>query len=53
MNYAGVSKKELDEIRQEIEKCIRFDQIIFEEVSAGIAANCGPGTFGFFYQMLE
>ena len=53
VNYAGVSKKELDEIRQEIEKCIRFDQIIFEEVSAGIAANCGPGTFGFFYQMLE
>ena len=53
VNYAGVSEKELEWIRQRIEKKIKFDRIIFQECSAAISVNSGPGTIGFFYQTLE
>ncbi len=47
--YAGVDEQYLLRIREDIEKRFKFDHIVFEKTSAGIASNCGPGTFGFMF----
>ena len=49
VTYVGLNRSELDEIREEIEKRVSFDRIIYQKASAAIAVNCGPGTFGLLY----
>ena len=50
VTYVGMSQKDLDFIRNEIEKRAKFDRIIFQPASPVIALNCGPGTFGLLYK---
>ena len=45
----GLTKRELDFIREEVEKRMSFDRIYFQAGSPGIAVNVGPGTFGLIY----
>lgn len=53
VSYAGLSLKELEWVKNELEKLNLFDRILFNETSAAIALNSGPGTVGFFYQLSE
>ena len=46
VTYVGLSKRDLDWIREQIEKRIKFDEVYFQQASPAIAVNCGPGTFG-------
>ncbi len=50
VTYVGLSKKDMDWIRDYIEKSVKFDEIYFQQASASIAVNCGPGTFGLLYK---
>ena len=53
VSYAGLSLKDLEWIKAELDKLNMFDKILYDETSAAIALNSGPGTVGFFYQLLE
>ena len=53
ITFAGVTKKELDWIREEVEKRITFDEVYFQQASPSIASNCGPGTFGLLFRTRE
>ncbi|MBP5186774.1 MAG: DegV family EDD domain-containing protein [Clostridiales bacterium] len=46
VTYVGLGKRDLDWIREQIEKRIKFDEVYFQQASPAIAVNCGPGTFG-------
>ncbi|MCR5098632.1 MAG: DegV family EDD domain-containing protein [Lachnospiraceae bacterium] len=48
--YAGLDEDDLKYIRAEIEKRETFEEIIFMEVCASIATNCGPGSFGLMFR---
>ena len=50
VTYVGLTAKELDYLKTEVEKRISFDRVYFQEASPAIAVNCGPGTFGLLYQ---
>ena len=50
VTYVGLTSKELDFIKTEVEKRINFDMVYFQEASPAIAVNCGPGTFGLLFQ---
>ncbi|MBP0972519.1 MAG: DegV family EDD domain-containing protein, partial [Oscillospiraceae bacterium] len=50
VTYVGLSKREMDWIREEIENHIHFEKIYFQKASPAIAVNCGPGTFGVLVQ---
>ena len=39
----------LDWIEEEIRKTAYFEHIVFQQASAAISSNCGPGTFGILY----
>jgi DegV family protein with EDD domain len=47
----GLSEKELDSIRTEIDKYGAFEQVYYQKASPAIAANCGPGTVGLLFQV--
>ena len=46
VTYVGISKREMDWIREQINKKMTFDEVYFRQASPAIAVNCGPGTFG-------
>ena len=46
VTYVGISKKDLDWIREQITRKVKFDEVYFQQASPAIAVNCGPGTFG-------
>lgn len=50
VTYVGMSQKDLDIVKEEIEKRATFERIIFQKASPVIALNCGPGTFGLLYK---
>ena len=52
VTYVGLTAKELDFIKAEVEKRVNFDTVYFQEASPAIAVNCGPGTFGLLFQEL-
>ena len=45
----GLTKRETDWIREQIEKVMDFDEIYFKQASPAVSVNCGPGTFGLLY----
>ena len=53
VTYVGITKREMDWIREQIEKKVEFDEIFFLQASPAIAANCGPGTFGLLFREVE
>ena len=46
VTYVGISKRDMDWIREQINKRMTFDEVYFQQASPAIAVNCGPGTFG-------
>ncbi|MBO4450667.1 MAG: DegV family EDD domain-containing protein [Clostridiales bacterium] len=49
VTYVGISKRETDWIREQIEKYMHFDEIYFKQASPAVSVNCGPGTFGLLF----
>ena len=49
VTYADVSTDTLKWIEEEIRKTAYFEHIVFQQASAAISSNCGPGTFGILY----
>lgn len=50
VTYVGLNKKDMDWIKEYVEKKMKFDEIIFQQACASIAVNCGPGTFGLLFR---
>ena len=46
ITYVGLTKKDMDWIKEQAMSRMEFEEIYFEQASASVAANCGPGTFG-------
>ena len=46
VNYVGLNKKDLELIKEEIEKRHKFNKIVFQQCSPTIAVKIGPGSFG-------
>ena len=46
ITHVGLSKKELEYIRSEIEKNQKFDAYYFQQTSPVVAISFGPGSFG-------
>ena len=51
--YVGLSRQELEEIKDLISTKYSFDKVYFIKASSAISANCGPGTFGLLYMVKE
>ena len=49
ITHVGISKRETDWIREQVEKYQHFDEIYFKQASPAVSVNCGPGTFGLLY----
>ncbi len=49
VTYVGITKRDTDWIREQIEKYMHFDEIYFKQASPAVSVNCGPGTFGLLY----
>lgn len=49
LTYAGCSVRQLDEIIAEVDRYIKFDQIILQKASATVSCNCGVGTYGLMF----
>jgi DegV family protein with EDD domain len=46
VTYVGLTKSDMDWIREQIEKKIDVEDLFFQKASPVIAVNCGAGTFG-------
>lgn len=46
ISYAGISKNDLDWIKEEVEKHHKFNATFMVETSPSVAASFGPGSFG-------
>ena len=46
VTHVGITKRDMDWIRKQIEDRAEFDSIYFQKASPVIAVNCGDGTFG-------
>ena len=44
--YVGMEEEDLIWIEERIKERVSFDHIVFQRTSAGVAANCGEGSFG-------
>ena len=49
ITYVGLTKRDTDWIREQVEKYQHFDEIYFKLASPAVSVNCGPGTFGLLY----
>ena len=49
ITYVGLSKKDIDLIRNIVEKRVHFENVYVQKASPAIAVNAGPGTFGLLY----
>lgn len=49
VTYVGLTKRDTDWIREQVEKHAQFDEIYFKQASPAVSVNCGPGTFGLLY----
>jgi len=49
VTYVDVPVETLLWIKEEISKIAYFEHVVFQQASAAISSNCGPGTFGILY----
>ena len=50
VTYVGLTQKDLDYIRDLVEKKVQFKNIYFQKASPTVAVNSGPGTFGLLFE---
>lgn len=49
ITYAGCNLHQLQEFTKEVKKRIEFEHVIYQQASATIASNCGPGAMGVIF----
>ncbi len=49
VTYTGLEEDQLQWIKEEVEKRVKFKHMVFQKASAGITSNCGPGVFGLIF----
>ncbi|MCR4739972.1 MAG: Hpt domain-containing protein, partial [Lachnospiraceae bacterium] len=49
VTYVDIPSDTLKWIKEEISKIAYFEHVVFQQASAAISSNCGPGTFGILY----
>lgn len=49
ITYAGMTKKELEDIEEQVKKKVSFEKVIYQKASPAISINCGPGSFGLLF----
>ena len=49
ITYADVPTDILRWVEEEIHKTAYFEHVVFQQASAAISSNCGPGAFGILY----
>ena len=49
VTYVDVPSDTLSWIEEQIRNQAYFENIVFQQASAAISSNCGPGTFGILY----
>ncbi len=49
ITYADVPTETLAWIEEELKKTAYFEHVVFQQASAAVSSNCGPGTFGILY----
>ena len=49
VTYADVPVETLNWIKEEISRIQYFEHVVFQQASAAITSNCGPGTVGILY----
>ncbi|MBR5969287.1 MAG: DegV family EDD domain-containing protein [Lachnospiraceae bacterium] len=52
ITHAGLTDDELEQVREETEKYVRFDRVVTMPTSSAVAINVGPGTFGLMFHLL-
>lgn len=53
ITHAGLTKEELTEIEEQVRNKVSFKNVIHQKASPAISTNCGPGTFGLLFMMLD
>ena len=51
IGHTGLTKEELDDVKEQVQRKVKFRNIYYQKVSPAISANCGPGTFGLLFMM--
>ena len=49
VTYVALPEEDLIWIEEQIRKRVNFEHIIFQQASASVTSNCGPGTFGILF----
>ena len=49
--HTGLTKDELDDIKEQVQRKVKFRNILYQKASPAISANCGPGAFGLCFVM--
>jgi len=49
ITYVGLSKKDLDRIKELVERKVKFERVYCQKAAPAIAVNSGPGTFGLLF----
>lgn len=50
ITHVGLSRKELNRIKEEVERRVVFDEVYFQKASPAIATTTGLGTFGLIFK---
>ena len=52
ITYVGLTQKDLDLIKEMVDRRVKFERIYVQKASPTIAVNSGPGTFGLLYKKI-
>ncbi len=49
ITYVGLKKAEVEQIKEDVQKIVPFENVYLQKASASISLICGSGTFGLMY----
>ena len=49
--HTGLTKEELDDVKEQVQRKVKFQNIIYQKASPAISANCGPRTLALCFAM--
>ena len=49
ITHSGVDQAIIDQVRADVESCMKFDEILVTRAGCSISSHCGDGTLGILY----
>ena len=49
--HTGLTKEELDDVKEQVQRKVKFRNIMYQKASPAISANCGPRTLALCFVM--